>query len=120
MNGKNKISEYKFSWQCPGCGWEPSDVIDIDDPELFYYIENGKAIVISNSWLKVLDKNGKWDGNLKMNEELFEKIKKEKNVKIYPIRDKWSTDYWTGGNDWRETQKCPNCNKEWVYYDGNY
>ena len=86
----------------------------MDDPSLFYYIEDGKAKPIKDSWIY------QDDGSYNINEQELAHIKEEKEVKVYPIRDKWSTDYWTGGNDWREVHKCPKCNEEFKYWNGNY
>lgn len=77
-------------WQCPECGWDPSDITDMDSPELFYYVEDGIAKPI-----------------------------KDKGLDVYPRRIRGCSffDFWSGatGSAWTEIHRCPNCNKEFEF-----
>ncbi|MBA7467115.1 hypothetical protein ES707_02311 [subsurface metagenome] len=117
MNEKEKEIMW---WECPECGWCPSDITDMDSPELFYYVENNKAIPIKEGWIEVRNENkGSLTYTFKMNLELLKEIMKTKNTGIYPRRINGSScyDYWSGasGCSWDEIHKCPNCNEEFEF-----
>jgi len=118
-NEKNCITKKYRTYCCPDCAWNPADVMDLDCPELFYYIEDGKAKPIHNSWID--DLNNKEYGAMIPNYQVLAMISTVKKVVIYPIRDKWypEVDYYSGasGDSWRETHKCPKCNEEFVYWN---
>ena len=109
----------KFNWwQCPECGWDPLDITDMDSPELFYYIENSKAILIKEGWKEVYNEKGELD-SWEFNLELFREIMKAKNTGIYPKKTNGRSCYdpWSGatGSSWKEIHKCPNCDKEFDF-----
>ena len=114
----NKKDRNIMWWECPECGWNPSDITDMDSPELFYYIEDGKAIPIRDGWKEITDPitlETHWEFNIK----LFTKIIKNKGVGIYPkrINGSYVIDHYSGasGSAWTEVHRCPNCNKEFNY-----
>ena len=115
MNKKTKEISW---WECPECGWNHSDITDMDSPESFYYIKDGKAIPIMNGWVEITDPitlEIHWEFNIK----IFKKIMKEKGLGIYPKRINGSSffDFWSGasGSAWTEIHKCPNCDKEFEF-----
>jgi len=105
-----------MSYQCE-CGWDPYEVMDLGSPDLFYYIENGKAIPIKESWVETEDYEEK--GTLSINYEKIKEIFKTKGVKVYPVRKDGGTayDHYSGvsGSFWTEVHCCPNCNQEFQY-----
>lgn len=114
----NKQDKEIMWWECPKCGWNPSDITGMDSPELFYYIENNKAVPLREGWVEITDPITlviHWEFNIK----LFRKIMKEKGLGIYPKRINGSSffDPWSGasGSAWTEIHKCPNCNEEFEF-----
>lgn len=105
-----------MSYMCE-CGWNPFDVTDLDSPELFYYIENGEAIPIRESWVPSEDYEK--DGSMSINYEKIKEIFRSKGVKVYPVRKDGGSivDYYSGvsGFAWNEVHCCPNCNEEFEF-----
>ena len=100
------------SWyNCPECNWNPDNDIE---HMAFYYIKNGKAVSLENSW----DEEDK-DGSCKINYNEIKKIFKEEGVKVYPVRKDGRScmDWYSGvsGESWIEVHCCPNCNEEFEF-----
>ena len=109
----------KFNWwECPDCGWDPSNITDMNSPELFYYIENGIAKPIKEGWKEVYNVKGDLE-SYEFNLKIFKEIMKTKNKGIYPrrINSSYCFDPWSGANGscWDEVHKCPSCNEEFEF-----